>query len=124
MNHYLLPGDVGLDPTNSNRGWAATTLLVRSLLNRRSSIENLEAKVFGGCNSLYQENDLFKVGDRNIQMAFEVLSDFHIPVKAQHTGGNRGRKIIFNTVTGKVRMILLQKPAAVINDEINKGFNY
>jgi chemotaxis receptor (MCP) glutamine deamidase CheD len=53
-----------------------------------------------------------------------VLSDFHIPVKAQHTGGSQGRKIVFNTLTGKVQMKLLQKTGAVVNAEINTGFNY
>ena len=124
MNHYLLPGDAMDDARNANRGMSSTKMLIRSLINRNVCVEDLEAKIFGGCNSLYQENDLYRVGERNVEMAIQVLSEFDIPLKARHTGGSNGRKIVFNTLTGKVRMRLLQKSATAVNDEINKGFNY
>jgi chemotaxis protein CheD len=123
MNHYLLPGTPQDEAGNLNRGLTATRLLIRSMISRQAKPENIEAKVFGGCNSLYQ-NDLFKVGERNILVALEVLKEFNIPVRAQHTGGSFGRKIVFNTATGKVRMRLLMKQASEINEEINKGFSY
>ena len=124
MNHYLLPGTDEDEAGNADRGLTATRLLIRSMLNRHVKPENIDAKVFGGCNSLYRNNDLFKVGERNITMAFDVLKEFDIPVRAQHTGGMYGRKIVFNTATGKVRMRLLVKSVSEINEEINKGFNY
>jgi chemotaxis protein CheD len=122
MNHYLLPGSKE-EVSNPDRGWSATRMLIRSILNRQASIDNLEAKVFGGCNSLYQNNDLYKIGERNIAIAMEVLKEFDIKVSAQHVGGTQGRKIVFNTSTGKVRMRLLGKTANEINEEINKGFS-
>jgi chemotaxis protein CheD len=124
MNHFLLPGTADDEAGNSNHGLTATRLLIKTLLNRKVKLENIEAKVFGGCNSLYRKNDLYKVGERNITMAFDVLKEFAIPVKAQHTGGCYGRKIVFNTTTGKIRMRLLVKSTAEINEEINKGFGY
>ena len=124
MNHYLLPGNDEDDAGNANRGLTSTRILIRSLLNRKVRLENLEAKVFGGCNSLYKDNDCFKVGERNILMAMDVLNEYNIRVSAQHTGGSYGRKIVFNTATGKVRMRLLVKTAAEINEEISKGFGY
>jgi chemotaxis protein CheD len=124
MNHYLLPGDIHDEPDNADRGLPAMRLLIRSLLNRNAKVENLEAKVFGGCNSLYQKNDFYRVGERNVAMALNVLSEFHISVKAHHTGGAFGRKIVFNTLTGKVTMRLLKKSEALVNEEINKGFGY
>ena len=124
LNHYLLPGNESDEMGNANRGLTATTLLVHSMLNRNVKLENLEAKVFGGCNSLYRNNDIFKVGERNITMALEVLKSFDIPVVAKHVGGSFGRKIVFNTSTGKVRMRILSKTTAEINEEINKGFGY
>ena len=123
MNHYLLPGTPEDDAGNSNRGLTSIRLLIRSLINRKVSIENLEAKVFGGCNSLYTSVDYFKVGERNISVAIETLHEFNIKVTAQHVGGSYGRKIVFNTFSGKVRMRLLTKRAD-INEEINKGFGY
>lgn len=124
MNHYLLPGTIKDEASNPNRGTTATRTLIRTMINRGSKRENIEAKVFGGCNSLYRNSDLYKVGERNIAVAFEILKEFDIEVKAQHTGGSHGRKIVFNSSTGKVRMRLLVKSALEINEEINKGFGY
>ncbi len=123
MNHYLLPGTTQDEPGNANRGLTSVALLIRSMTNRNVQLQNIEAKVFGGCNSLYQNYDHFKVGERNIAVAMEVLKDFGIVVTGQHVGGHVGRKIVFNTATGKVRMRLLTKKLE-INEEINKGFGY
>lgn len=124
MNHYLLPGTENDNANDANRGLTSTRMLIRSMLNRKLRLEDFEAKVFGGCNSLYIDHNCFKVGERNIAMAFDVLKSFNIPVTAQHVGGSNGRKIVFNTATGKVRMRLLIKTAPEINEEINKGFGY
>jgi chemotaxis protein CheD len=123
MNHYLLPGTTEDDPGNANRGITSIRLLIRSLINRKISLENLEAKVFGGCNSLYKNSDYFKVGERNIAIAITTLKECNVKVTAHHVGGSYGRKIVFNTLTGKVRMRLLIKTTD-INEEINKGFGY
>ncbi len=123
MNHYLLPGTEEDELGNSNRGITSIPLLVKSMTNRKIQLKNVEAKVFGGCNSLYIDNDLFKVGERNTEIAMQILDELNIRVVAQHVGGCYGRKIVFNTDTGKVRMRLLIKKID-INEEINKGFGY
>jgi chemotaxis protein CheD len=123
LNHFLLPGIPSDEANNLNRGLTSTAALIRSMLNRNASIDTLEAKVFGGCNSLYQ-NDIYRVGERNIAIALAVLKAFEIRVVAKHVGGNHGRKIIFNTATGKVRVEILSKTAIEINEEIDKGFGY
>jgi chemotaxis protein CheD len=124
MNHYLLPGTDQEEVGNANRGITSVPLLIKSMINRNCKIGSLEAKVFGGCNSLYKENNIFKVGERNAAIAFEILKETGIPVTAQHVGGSVGRKIIFNTSTGKVRMKLLNETASEINEKIDKGFSY
>lgn len=123
LNHFLLPGIPSDEATNLNRGLTSTAALIRSMLNRNATTDTLEAKVFGGCNSLYQ-NDIYRVGERNITIALAVLKAFEIRVVAKHVGGSHGRKIIFNTSTGKVRVEILSKTAIEINEEIDKGFGY
>jgi chemotaxis protein CheD len=124
INHFLLPG-TAREAGDPNRGMSSINMLVRSMLNRGATIETLEAKVFGGCNSFNQASDTFMVGQRNIEMAMQVLRELRIHVKARHTGGIYGRKIVFNTNTGKVNMRLLIKSTAnEINEKINKGFGY
>lgn len=123
MNHYLLPGE-NADAGNANRGVTSISMLIHAMLRRNCKLENLEAKIFGGCNSLYINNDLFKVGVRNVEVARQVLNQFEIPVVARHIGGTSGRKIIFNTSTGKVKMILLNKAAETPHETPNKGSHY
>ncbi|HEX6225599.1 MAG TPA: chemotaxis protein CheD [Chryseolinea sp.] len=123
VNHFLLPGIPSDEIDDLNRGLTSTSMLIRSVLNRNARIDTLQAKVFGGCNSLYR-NDIFKVGERNIAIALAVLKSFDVPVLAKHVGGNYGRKIIFNTATGRVRVKLLTKNATELNEEIDKGFGY
>jgi chemotaxis protein CheD len=124
MNHYLLPGkheDLSADAT---RGYFSIHLMVRSLRNREVRFEDVEAKVFGGSNSIYTRNDIYKIGERNAAMAFEVLKQYGINVVAYHVGGAYGRRIVFNTATGKVRMRLLTKSTQEVNEDIDKGFGY
>ncbi len=61
----------------------------------------LIAKIFGGGKVL---NDVksFHIGERNIAIAYRMLDENKIPVIASSTGGERGRKIIFNPYTGEV----------------------
>ena len=106
MNHYLLPGSPDEQSSDATRGFLAIHLLVRSLKNRRVQLEDVEAKVFGGAHSLHTTTDVYKVGERNANVAFEVLKQYGISVVAHHTGGAFGRKIVFNTSNGKVRMRL------------------
>lgn len=124
INHYLLPGSSDNTTGDPNRGYDAIHLLVRSLKNRKVVLSDLEAKIFGGSNSLYKKNDIYKIGERNVSTAFEVLKQYGIAVVAHHVGGELGRKIVFNTSTGKVRMRLLTKSTLEVNEEINKGFGY
>ncbi len=124
MNHYLLPGTEAEDAGNANRGITSIPLLIRSLINRGASPASLDAKIFGGCNSLYRNHDHYKVGERNASIAFDILRENGIRIVAHHVGGEFGRKIVFNTTTGKVRMRLLVKKGNSINDEIDKGFGY
>jgi chemotaxis protein CheD len=121
MNHFLLPGEKDNPIGNLNQGFAATSRLINSMLNRNSRIENLQAKVFGGCNSLFQKSTL-SVGAVNLAAAKFVLSQKGIPITSSNTGGIHGRRIVFNTHTGMVQVKFLKQIADNTNEEINKGF--
>ena len=124
MNHYLLPGSPADYPGNASRGFTSIPLLVPAMISRNARIEHLEAKIFGGCNSVYRNHDLYRIGDRNAAIALTILEEYRIPLTAQHVGGFHGRKIVFNTATGKVRMRLLPETATAINEKIRKGSDH
>lgn len=124
MNHYLMPGSELSTAGNPNHGYTAIPMLIRSMINRGAQRENMEAKIFGGCNSWVHRDHLFAVGAKNVDMADLLLKAAGISIAAQHTGGVYGRKIVFNTLTGKVKVYLLTKTAVEINEDIYKGFGY
>ncbi len=108
INHYLLPIKNEEDITNSNRGEIAIPLIIKLMLERNCEVENMEAKIFGGCNSQFS-NSIYEVGKKNIEIAYQILNSFNIKVKAKDVGGEFGRKIIFNPYSGQVLMKLLKK---------------
>ncbi|HEY8936740.1 MAG TPA: chemotaxis protein CheD [Cyclobacteriaceae bacterium] len=124
MNHYLMPGSSASDAGNPNHGYTSIAMLIRSMLHRHAQIENMEAKIFGGCNSWLRHSSLFSVGRKNIEVANLMLREAGIKITAQNTGGMYGRKIVFNTFTGKVNVHMLTKTAIEVNEDIYKGFSY
>lgn len=83
-------------------GNIAILKLIEELTDKGAEQRSLIAKVFGGGNVLGENSSLFKIGERNVGLALKLLGENNIPVIASSTGGNRGRKILFNTFTGKV----------------------
>lgn len=124
MNHYLMPGSSLSPADNLNHGYSAIRMLLKSMMIHGASKENIEAKIFGGCNSLLGEDALFKAGLRNIEVAEHLLKQAGISITARSTGGVRGRKIMFNTRTGKVTVHMLKKTAIEMHEEADKGIDY
>lgn len=63
--------------------------------------EHLIAKVFGGANQI---SNVLNIGERNGDVAKDILMKHGITIKAHSIGGQNGRKIIFDTFTGEVKM--------------------
>jgi chemotaxis protein CheD len=123
MNHYLMPGSPDSSSVNTSHGFSSIKMLIRAMINRGSVTETLEAKVFGGAHSL-GVGTVFSAGKKNVEMARYMLTEAKVKVVSQNTGGVHGRKIIFNTATGKVKVHLLTASISDINEAIHKGFNY
>ena len=102
INHYILPNWNGKDLATLKYGDIASIRILEELLRLGSNIENVTAKVYGGAEVLAGISTNFHIGKRNVQVAFEILSEFGIPVLFSDVGGTKGRKITFNTLTGDV----------------------
>lgn len=74
---------------------------------RRANVDlgHLEVKVFGGANIIAHAHHppaMSLIGDANIKAVRALLRHARLAIAAENTGGYRGRKILFNTVTGEV----------------------
>ncbi len=100
MNHFLLPGGEG------DRGHAerfsvhAMELLVNALLTRGASRGRLEAKLFGGANTMQGLSD---IGALNAGFAVRFLGREGIRLGSSCLGGDQGRRIQFWPVSGRAR---------------------
>ncbi len=109
MNHFLLPLWNGKGLASPKYGNIAISQLIERMEKLGSHRRDIIAKFFGGGDVLETENNVFHIGERNIKIAEQILQDFSIDIIAANTGGLLGRKIIFNTFTGEVRMKYLKK---------------
>ena len=97
MNHFLLP--TGKGPRYCNE---AMTQLLDDMVARGASVSRMVAKVFGGaCVIAGFTGPRKAIGTMNTEAALQFLSSHSIPVRAEQTGGRRGRKLLFHTGTGQ-----------------------
>lgn len=102
INHFMLPHDEAGDWNGASLtmryGNHAMEALINALLKAGADRRRLECKFFGGGNVLRGGSN---VGDRNAEFARTYAQTEGLRVTAADLGGDRGRRIIFDPVTGK-----------------------
>lgn len=101
INHYLLPLWNGEGLPTPKYGNIAITRLIEKV-RRIAGEGELIAKVFGGASMWNRTEGALAVGERNVELAFNMLSEEKIKVISQDVWGEMGRKVIFDTKTGSV----------------------
>jgi len=86
---------------------SAIQQICASLFNQGVKQHEIECKVFGGANAMFQHE--LSVGPKNVQAAFEALASYPLRVVASHVGGQLGRKIVFISNTGEVFVRHIQR---------------
>ncbi len=105
INHFMLPFWNGEGLASAKYGNIAMEKLLREMEKIGARKTDMIAKIFGGAN---QANFTMKIGERNIEIARKYLRQFEIPVTGESVDGTLGRKILFDTSTGVVKMKLIQ----------------
>jgi chemotaxis protein CheD len=109
INHYMLPLWNGDGLASPKYGNIAIEKLIEKMENNGSHKKNMVAKIFGGKEENNQQrNNCFRIGERNAEMAVEMLDDAKIRVVASSLGGANGRKLQFFSDTGEVLMNFLK----------------
>jgi len=104
--HYMLPLH-GSNHPSARYGDIAIANLLDKLLSLGSNRKNLKAKVFGGASMLsalreMPGNHLGHIGQRNVEIANEILADSSIPIVERDVLGSRGRMVAMVSNTGEV----------------------
>ncbi|HOV14373.1 MAG TPA: chemotaxis protein CheD [Spirochaetota bacterium] len=101
MCHYMLP-DSNDNHASTKYGNIAIPLLLKKFYLNHSKRHDIEAMIIGGAFILENQNEIFFIGDRNVAIAKDLLNKYHILVVHEDTKGDKGRTIVFNTLTGKL----------------------
>ena len=109
INHYMLPYWNGDGLESPKYGNVAISQLFRKMLEIGAKKEDIVCKIFGGAEVIAEQQSVFNIGQRNIELAYKLVAELGIPVMSSSTGGKNGRKIHYNTSTGEVLQKYLVK---------------
>jgi chemotaxis protein CheD len=101
MNHFLLPSSRKGEPESMRFGDTATVALLEKLMGLGCRLENITAKIFGG-SALFRGKEHYpaSLGAKNVAAAIQLMENAGIQIVAQETGGDHGRKVVFDTDDG------------------------
>lgn len=107
MNHFRLPHTSDRKAATAVYGNVATLTLIRMMVDDGSKRKHLEAQILGGAHNL--EVSPRNIGRENVISARRVLARERINVVSEDVGGERGRKVVFNTVNNEVAVMKVEK---------------
>ena len=102
MNHFMLPNLAHSSVSSARFGNVAMEELVEKMRAAGARLPLVRARVFGGSCMFQQMQSATHLGAKNVEIALDFLSRRSIDVVQVDVGGNRGRKLIFETETGNV----------------------
>ena len=109
MVHVALPAYAG-NEVPSKCGYYAPSgiaaLIGELYMKYGCKKEELIIQIYGGANSII-ENDIFKIGEKNISAVVEILSDLGLAVQKAEVGGFVSRTVELHVATGEVNISTL-----------------
>lgn len=113
MVHVMLPDSTIIKDNSNTAKFADTgiTLLLERLLAMGCNKSRLTAKIAGGAQmfAFGTNNDMLRVGDKNVAAVKNTLARLNIPVIAQDTGDSFGRTIVFYPENGSLKITAIGK---------------
>ncbi len=105
MAHVMLPDSPSNKGTTKNPkkyAYVAIDELLKMLEAKGCKKKNIKVKIAGGSKMFSTKG--ISIADKNIKSVKKKLLLEGIPIVAEDTGGNEGRKVIFFPDTGKVKV--------------------
>ena len=107
MNHFQFPVIRNAKHATARYGNVAVSTLINLMINVGSKNEQLEAQILGGAyNPEIADNN---VGRENIRIGKKILAKRGVRLASEDVGGEKGRKIIFNTNTNELAVVKVDK---------------
>ncbi len=118
MVHVMLPDSTQIR-NNQNRAKFADTgieALLEEMLKLGANRRCITAKIAGGAQmfAFSTNNDMLRVGERNVEASKRKLAQLGIPILAEDTGATYGRTIEFYPENGNLIIKAVGKPVKAI----------
>ncbi len=107
MNHFKLPSIADPKKSTAEYGNVATLTLIRMMLEDGSKRKHIEAQIFGG--AFRGDGCDRDIGSDNIKVARKVLARERLQIVSEDVGGQKGRKIVFDTIKNEIAIIKVEK---------------
>ncbi len=108
LAHIMLPSSKEIKNNENKAKFADTGIdeLIQVMVRNGANKSNLIAKIAGGSQmfNFNSNNDMLKIGERNVIATKEKLKDLNIRILAEDTGGNFGRTIIIDSNDGTLHV--------------------
>lgn len=118
MVHIMLPDSTKIRNNENIAKFADTGIeeLMKRLQELGAFRKSLVAKIAGGAQmfAFSSNNDMLRVGDRNVEATKQKLKEMNIPVLAEDTGANYGRTIEFYPENGELLIKSVGKPVKIL----------
>jgi len=113
LAHIMLPECLRGDESVGKYADTAIPSLLAQLERRGSRRIDICAHLAGGANMFRscQDQRIATVGEKNLLAVRRILEGLGIPIRAEHTGGEQGRTVVFDTGTGELEVKTLQRIA-------------
>ena len=118
LAHVMLPDSTKVRQNQNKAKFADTgiDLLIEMLRNEGANCSMLTAKIAGGAQmfAFSTNNDMLRVGERNVEAVKAKLKELGIRILAEDTGANYGRTVEFYPETGDFLIKSVGKPEKII----------
>ena len=101
LAHVVLPHSKGATQLPAKFVDTAIPALIEEMGKVAGSRLDLTAKLAGGAN-MFKGSGAKRIGQQNIEAADCLLTALGVPIVARHLGGERGRRMLLDTETGRV----------------------
>lgn len=113
LAHVVLPQSSGAAETPGKFADTAIPEMLRLLAEVGVHGHTLVAKLAGGSH-MFGKTGPLQIGENNIRAIHALLETHRIRVAAEHTGGNKGRKVVFDCDTGLYHVEVLGSTAVAL----------
>lgn len=101
LAHILLPDSRGKQDLPGKFADTAIPSLIEQMQQLTTNRLGLTAVIAGGAN-MFNIGSTALIGDQNRDACRSILTRLNIPLVAEHCGGIKGRRMSFQTKTGKI----------------------